>query len=177
MSQSATLYEISKKEFQKLENDPSCFRFDIAEQYETFEQNFDGLLFVLTKCVTEDKKEMINLIFYPSNFLGESIDFDSIDFDSLDNLSILGNETISFLTSEQVGELKNILSQIDKTEFLKNYIPQELNENGVYPEIWHEDESSEQAFNKRHLEEGFDALCKLFNQAGKNENYILSFVG
>jgi hypothetical protein len=177
MGQSATLYEIKEPTFQNIANDPSCFKIDMAERYEIFEKNFDGISFVLAKCVPEDLKEELNQIFYPSDYLGESIDFDSIDFENLEDPSILENEPISYLTKEKVVQIKNLLLDINKDEFLIKYSSKELNENGVYPEVWHDDESPNQAFNKRDLEEGFDALRKLFQRAAENGHYILTFVG
>ncbi|MEZ4910290.1 MAG: DUF1877 family protein [Saprospiraceae bacterium] len=177
MGQSATLYQIKERVFEKLADDPSCFKADMAEEYEIFEKNFEGLLFVLSKSIPNESKEIINQIFYPSNYLGESINFDSIDFENLEDESVLENEPISYLTPQLVGELKRLLDDINKTDFLSNYSSTELNDNGIYHEIWHDDESPDQVLNKRDIEEGFDLLRNLFNRANEEGNYILAFVG
>jgi len=50
MGQSATIYRISAKDFESLKTAPRDFDlFACAKQHETFQQDFDGLVYVLTK--------------------------------------------------------------------------------------------------------------------------------
>jgi len=175
MGQSATLYEVKEDEFKKIAVDPSFFNINMTRYYEVFEKNFDGLLFLLSKSVPNESKDMVKQIFYPSNFLGKSIDFKSIDFENWDEDSMLDNEPISYLAPETIGQLKELLNNLEKVDFLRNYNSREFNENGIYPEIWHDDESPDQAFNKRNLEEGFESLQNLFNRVAEEGNYILVF--
>ena len=177
MGQSATLYEIKEDVFKKIAVDPSCFEINMTRHYEVFEKNFEGLLFLLSKSVPIESKDIVKQIFYPLDYLGESIDFGSIDIGNLDEDSIFDNEPISYLTPETINQLKELLNSLEKVDFIRNYNSRELNENGIYPEIWHDDESPDQAFNKRHIMEGFESLQNLFNRASEEGNYILVFVG
>ena len=102
MGQSATLYEIKEDVFKKIAVDPSCFEINMTRHYEVFEKNFEGLLFLLSKSVSIESKDIVQQIFYPLDYLGESIDFGSIDIGNLDEDSIFDNEPISYLT--QLGK-------------------------------------------------------------------------
>jgi hypothetical protein len=175
MGQSATLYRIDKNEFARLEMEPSSFNIKRTLGHMTFEQNFEGVLFLLHKLCSDSERTMIQEIFFPIDSIGRKMD--SEDFDILADLSFLETDSIYYLNKDKINSTLGILNRIDKHQFLDLYDPRELNDNGIYPAVWHSDESPNQAFNKRHIEEGFDKLLKLFNKAAENENLILAFVG
>ena len=175
MGQSATLYRIDKDEFARLETEPSSFNIKRTEGHVTFEQNFEGLVFLLHKLCSNSERSMIQEIFLPSESIGKKID--SEDFDVLADLSFLETDSISYLNSDKINSILGILNKTDKNQFLGLYDPIELNDNGIYPSVWHSDESPNQAFNKRHIEDGFDKLVHLFKEATQNDNLILVFVG
>lgn len=172
MGQAISLYEISKEQFDILAQNPSCFEEEMTEQYEVFDQNFEGVLFVLQKTVSDEYKEVIQEVFYPNDSVGESIDFDNIKDES-----IFKETLISYLPPKRVKFLNEILNNIDKECFLSQYNSTELNENRIYPSVWNDEKASDSAFNKRHLEEDFDSLRFLFNDASSYENYIIMFMG
>ncbi|WP_231372826.1 DUF1877 family protein [Aureivirga sp. CE67] len=177
MGQCAALYRVKKPVFKQIEGDPSYFKIDMTEENEIFDQNFEGLLFVLAKSVIDEFKERVIQIFYPSDYVGEGVDYESRNFDNLEDDLIFENKLIRYLAPKFVEELKELLNSIEKVDFMANYDSKELNENGIYPGIWKDDEVPDQAFNKRHLEEGFDSLQNLFNRASVEGDYILAFVG
>jgi len=175
MSQSATLYLISNSNFEKLKNDSDFSK--MADEYETFEQNFEGLTYILTKALPKDSETLINEIFNPIEFIGEPQDFENIDFDDFDEDLIFGNKTIYYLSPEKVVLINGLLQPLNDSTIGNLYDSKELNNNGVYPEVWHDDESEDQAFNKRHIIEGVNSLKTIFTKAKDKQYYILSFVG
>ena len=87
MGQSATLYKLPHSDFEKLERDIKGFNIqELTEQYETFDQNYEGLIYVLSKSESRDTQLLINEIFYPSDYLGDKPDFSSIYFEDLDEV-------------------------------------------------------------------------------------------
>jgi hypothetical protein len=80
---------------------------------------------------------------------------------------ILPDESISYLDFEKVKAIKLFLDQVDTDLLLNTYDADELNDKGVYPCIWHNDESPDQAFNRRHIKEGLESLKELFDEMNK----------
>jgi len=174
MSQSATLYPITPSEFELLKHEAGLDQLqDVSTRAEIFEQNFEGLQFLLAKFFKGNDLTVINEIFSPSEFLGEEIDYTAIEFeDDFDEVE----EPLFYVSPEKVKAINALLVTVDDDKFLSLYNADELNANEVYPEIWHNDESDDQAFNKRHLAEGLRYLKQLFNEAAANGNYIFSFI-
>jgi hypothetical protein len=177
MGQSATLYRIDKAEFERLAKEPSGFNIKMTEGFMTFDQNFEGLIFLLNKLSSDAQKRMIHEIFYPRDLLGKKEDLEINNLDIPDDLSFLETESISYLNTEKVRAIKLFLDGIDKQQVSDAYDPKELNDCGIYPRVWHNNESFDQAFNRRHIAEGFDNLAKLFSDATEKENLIVVFVG
>ena len=91
MGQSATLYRIAGNDFSKVEANRDDFGlFKINKSYETFEQTFEGLRFILSKGKDENATELVEQVFYPKSFVGEQIDYSKLDFDNLpDDIDLL----------------------------------------------------------------------------------------
>src|SRR5688500_8721378 len=124
MGQSATLYRITQTEFERLSKDPKSFSIRMTEDHATFEQNFEGLLYLLSKLCSNSKQPLIQEIFYPIDSVGRKID--SVDFDVLDDLSFLETESISYLDKEKIASIRTILYSVDKHQLLNSYDPKEL---------------------------------------------------
>lgn len=174
MSQSATLYPITPSEFELLKQEADLDQLqDVSTRAEIFEQNFEGLQFLLAKFFKGNELTVINEIFSPSEFLGEEIDYTAIEFeDDFDEVE----EPLFYVSPEKVKAINALLVTVDDDKFLSLYNADELNANEVYPESWHNDEADDQLFNKRHLEEGLRYLKELFREASANGNYIFSFI-
>ena len=174
MSQSATLYPITPSEFELLKQEADLDQLqDVSTRAEIFEQNFEGLQFLLAKFFKGNELTVINEIFSPSEFLGEEIDYTAIEFeDDFDEVE----EPLFYVSPEKVKAINALLVTVDDDKFLSFYNADELNTNEVYPESWHNDEEDDQLFNKRHLEEGLRYLKELFREAAANGNYIFSFI-
>ena len=170
MSQSATLYPITPSEFELLKQEADLDQLqDVSTRAEIFEQNFEGLQFLLAKFFKGNELTVINEIFSPSEFLGEEIDYTAIEFeDDFDEVE----EPLFYVSPEKVKVINALLVTVDDDKFLSLYNADELNANEVYPESWHNDEADDQLFNKRHLEEGLRYLKELFREAAANGKYI-----
>jgi hypothetical protein len=176
MGETATLYEITKTEFLKIQKDISLFNIEESESMETLDQNVLAIEFILKKLFDIKYHEIINQIFTPIDFFGEKPDFKNLNFEEVD-LFDLEDNSISYLTPEQILRITNLLNSITKGEIQEKYNSSELNKNGIYPRIWHDQESFNQSFNKRHIYEGFEQLVSIFNRANNNKNYIFVFNG
>ena len=175
MSQSATLYRISKDTFRQLKESTGQEQFDIslAKNYAKFQGSFMGLKYVLSKGQYEPTTELVNKIFNPQQSLGKQ------DFDSLtpEEQFELYETQISYLDTDVISKLNNFLNQVSDVDIQSKYDADELNENGIYPEVWHNENSPNQAFNELQLLQDFGELKKIINQADKEGDYILVFVG
>ncbi|MFD1293858.1 DUF1877 family protein [Lutibacter holmesii] len=176
MGQSSTLYEIDKLNFEKVKKDTSLFKSDLSKSYTIFEQNFFGLEFILKKTIDKKLTEKIDQIFNPKCYLGEPVDYENIDFSQID-FSEIEDNSIYYLNPELIKEINVILNAISNSEFIMNYNSVELNKNRIYPEVWHDDESDDQVFNKKHIAEGIEQLKSILDRAEKSENYIFVFSG
>lgn len=179
MSQSATLYPISQESFAIIEKakGKNVRPFDYTSEYETFQGTFMGLEFVLSKDRDKATISLIEEIFNPKKTVGQAdtnnLDFSKLSQDELESLT----DFISYLSPEKVEKINNILTKISEQEVADKYNSEELNTNEIYPWCWHDDESEDQAFNKKHLLQDFKLLKDFFNKAASNKNYILCFVG
>ena len=171
MGLSSTLYEVSKSNFAKIKNDTSLFKSDISESYEVFEKNFFGLEFILKKTLDKKYTETIDEIFIPKEYLGELVDITHVDFFEI------WSRSISYLNPKLIKEINTILNAVSTNQFASNYDSCELNEKGIYPRIWHNDESLNQAFNKRDITNAIERLKSIINRAEKNGSYIFVFSG
>jgi len=85
MSQSATLYRITKEDFDKIvEQQDNLDSVDTKAIYETFAGTHEGLKFVLSKFGND---ELIEQIFYPKTFIGNEVDYNNMDDEAFESLS------------------------------------------------------------------------------------------
>ena len=67
MGQAAILYPITYSEFKLLSDNPDLNLLpDIYDRGIEFDQNFEGIKFMLAQLVSDNDKELIEEIFYPS---------------------------------------------------------------------------------------------------------------
>ncbi len=177
MGLNVKLCRIRKVWFDQLEKDLNVSTIsDLSEDYKIIVKNFEGIRFLLKKYVTLENQRVIDEVFYPTDYIGHMIDFESFNRIKKDDLSKIKDWPISYLSETKVSQILSLLNQIDKNEFLETYNSKELNDYGIYPMIWHDDESSDKFYNKNDIKEGFEALVKLFIRAADNKNYILVFI-
>jgi len=174
MSQSVNLYQISKNNFEEFSKNYEYFNFDFSENDSSiFDQNFEGLIYLFSSYYNQQLPESLDKFFYPQNFIGKEIDFSEIDFDNFEDFP--ESTSTYFIDPTTIGQVNSILVTIENNKILDFYNADNFNLNDIYPGVWHNDESEDQAFNKKHLEEGLQLLKETIFQANTNENYILFF--
>ena len=176
MSQSVNLYQISRIQFEQFSTNKESYNFKFSnDNSSVFDQNFEGLNFLISTYYKGHLPEALEKLFSPQEFVGEEIDYSEIDFDNLDDLP--ETNAIYFLSPQSIAEVDIVLNKVDNLILLNFYNADNFNANDIYPNIWHNDESEDQAFNRRHLEEGLKLLRKTISSASENDNYILYFTG
>jgi len=178
MSQSATLYLISNERFELLEDNPDKSRIQaLSYGDETFEQTHEGVSFLLEKFFKDEDLTLIKEIFEPTEFIGEGLDDDLYESHTIDDIEKFEESAIYYLDPIQIARINVLLTSLDITTVLNAYNSTELNNNGVYPEVWHDDESESKAFNKAHLKESLESLVHFFKAAAAADDYVLVSVG
>jgi hypothetical protein len=167
MSQSATIYRITPHAFGEAETNPEGFvPYERCLDYEIFASTHEGLRYVLGRGQNGNNEGKANEIFYPSSRIGE-IDFEKEDLDVDDFERI-----ISYLPPDQVVAIYSFIENVDEAYFRKNFNPDEMNKQGVYPGVW-----GENAFGYESLFEDFVRLQGIFKRGAAEGSYLLSYVG
>ncbi|NMH28244.1 DUF1877 family protein [Flavobacterium silvaticum] len=176
MSQSVNLYQIDAVEFRKFSANQEAYDFKFDDTNSAvFDQNYEGLNFLLETYFAGEFPESLEEVFYPTEFVGEEIEFDALDFEDPEDFP--ESTATYFLKPEVISHANKILESLDADDVLRLYDADSFNKNDIYPTVWHTNESPDQAFNKRHLAEGFDLLKKTLADADSKGNYILYFIG
>jgi hypothetical protein len=174
MSQSATLYLIDSERFELLEDNPDRTKVQaLSYGDETFEQTHEGISFLLEKFFKAEDLALIKEIFEPTEFIGEGLDDDLYDTHSVDDIEKFEESAIYYLDPTQIPRINVLLTSLDISTVLNAYSSAEFNNNGVYPELWHDNESEGQAFNKTHLKEDLESLIHFFKAAASSDNYVV----
>jgi len=174
MSQSVNLYQISKDDFEEFSKNYKTVNLEFTDDNSSvFDQNFEGLNFLLSSFFGEQLPEPFEKLFYPQEFIGDEIDYNQFDLDDIVNFP--ESNAVYFIDPKNILEINETLNKIDNDKILSFYNALNFNVNDVYPSVWHNDESEDQAFNKRHLEEGLELLRKTFSKASNSKSYILLF--
>jgi hypothetical protein len=179
MGQSATLYGIDKKKFQKIVDNPDSLNLDkLAKYSETFVKSFEGLRFVLSKGRDKNVVELVDKIFYPRTFIGEEVDFENRDFENLPTDFDFESKAVYYNDPIMISNIASFLDTLSIEDFANQFDPDELNREDIYPgDIWNRHTEINQAFNVRHMTEEYKNLKDLFNKLRTNNDYVLSFVG
>lgn len=171
MSQCATLYRITKEDFEKIvAQQDSLDLLDTKADYATFAGTHEGLKFLLSKF---GNPELVEQIFYPNSFIGHEVDYKNMDDEALESLS----SRIYYLAPKVIIEIAALLDQIQVDHFRKHFDPEELNKENIYPWQWTNNKENDTAYNEEHITQDFENLKSLFETSILNKNYILSYVG
>ncbi|QES88279.1 DUF1877 family protein [Rhizosphaericola mali] len=174
MSQAATLYRISQVTFDELNNKQE-FDADSAKGYSTFQASFMALEYILSKGKDDSTIQVVNEIFNPQKLTAQE-EFESLTEEEKFEAYESGF-FIPYLDNSDISKLNEIITDISETDLISLYNADELNNNGIYPEIWHNDNETEQAFNMRQISEDFEELKSIIKKAKQEQDYILVFVG
>jgi len=184
VSQSATLYRVTQETFLQLETSNERGQFNIpaiAKSYSIFQGSFMGLEFVLSKGQNKETADLIAEIFNPSKALGMQRDQEMDKLNEEDIFAMFesyeSGETICYLDTNTVWQINTFLKTQSTAQVIARYDSEELNENGIYPEVWSAGSSQDTAFNERHISEGLTELKQIFEAADLEQDLILVFVG
>lgn len=181
MSQTATLYRISKETFRSLQEaereGPVAFPEDIKEDQE-FQGSFMALEFLLSKDTDMVSAALVRQIFNPDTTLGDP----GIGDPSAEELEQLfehyeSGQWIPYLDPERIAAIGSLLDAVTEQLIDARYDAAALNREGIYPGIWHNDNNPGKAFNKRHVLEDLAMLKAFFTDAASDGDYILVFIG
>lgn len=120
------------------------------------EKAWAGIMFLLTGETIETMSDNLWRVIYNPQLIDENQD--------------LGYGPASYLTAEQVKELNSEISDIKVKELKKNFDPDKMLANDVYPAIWDEDDSFD------YLLGYFDKLQGFYKQASENNEAVISFM-
>lgn len=179
MSQSATLYRISTKQFRMIEKMEAKYikPSEFADGYVSFQGSFMGLEFILSMGLDQQGRELIVEIFNPTHYIGPTdTNIFNLDSDEEEQFWEMEN-AVGYLKPNKVKTINEILNNIHEEEITNNYNAEELNANGIYPCSWHEDDSIGKAFNRRQVLDDFKHLSSFIQAATIEDNYVLSYVG
>ena len=178
MSQSATLYRVSQDSFGQLErsNNKKAFNIpSISKSYTTFQGSFMALEFILSKGQEVSTIEIISEIFNPKQSMVEQ-GFEGMTPSEQMEFYADGG-FIHYLDKSKVSNINHLLEKISESDIHELYDSKELNDNGIYPDVWHDNNSLDQAFNERQILEDTTELKNIFKLADKDKDYILVFIG
>lgn len=117
---------------------------------------WDGLHFILTGVSASTPIE--------NNLLSEAVVGTNLfSDDELDDF-------ISYIYPERVSEIVDAISNFDIDNALSNFSPQVLNQKGIYPDVWKEEEKVEL---KGELIEEFNMLKKFFQTMKREQKGII----
>ena len=178
MSQSATLYRVSYEKFKELKDSDIIDLTNInaiSKDSLTFLGSFMGIEFILAKGQDQKTASLISEIFYPNEELSNS----DIEYLPLEDQNEIDDQEvrIPYLDSSTISRLNEFLVNFSETDVHSGYDSKELNDNGIYPGIWHNDNADNLVFNKRQILNDITKLKNLFYLANKEKDYILVFVG
>jgi hypothetical protein len=179
MSQSATLYRVSQDSLMQLTSSVDKQPFDIsamAKGYSIFAGTFMGLAFILSKGQNAATAALVSEIFEPKRSLLRAW-YDGLSPEEQMKFWENDGSLMPYLDAASVAAIHDILNNVSEADIKQRYDAQELNDNGIYPDVWHNDNSPDLAYNERHLVEDFKELKSIFNNAYHEKDYILVFVG
>lgn len=203
MGQSATLFRISPESFANLKIEPRSFDLSAwHKEYKTFQQDFDGLLYVLTRNIGPAKALLIKQTFYPNTYLGEGgaflprfmedelgagavqaetepmeVDMENVDTEEDGDFDNFEGGGVYYLSAERVAAINIALNEVNENVVDKHFDAKRMNKLGIYPYAWNDDESLTTAFNRTQLKEDLKRLREIFSAASDQSDYILVLIG
>ncbi len=81
-------------------------------------------------------------------------EFESINRTDSGDLSKIKDWSIAYMSQKKVIQISDLLNKISKKVFPGRYNLKELNDNGVYPQNWNRNKSSNKEFNGNNISEG-----------------------
>ncbi len=84
----------------------------------------------------------------------------------------MGYGPATYTTAEQTRVIYNAIKDLTKEELSANYDPNRMDEEGLYPDIWQNDENA-----LEYLLDYFDDLKNFYKNAVENGEAVVTFLG
>jgi hypothetical protein len=84
----------------------------------------------------------------------------------------MGYGPATYTTAEQTRDIYNAIKGLTKEELTANYDPSRMAEEGIYPDIWEDDENA-----LEYLLDYFDDLKNFYRKAVVEEEAVVTFLG
>ncbi|MEN8122706.1 MAG: DUF1877 family protein [Bacteroidota bacterium] len=177
MGLSVSYFHLSKESFFEVkEKILNKGRVDIEKysiEHFYIEKSFFGLEFILMKGlghlfegIFAPKTSICSINFESENFKKLSVDEQFELFDSIPQES--------YMSPDRILEIFDQLNELKPHKIDEWYDFEELNKNKIYPEIWHNDNSENKAFNARDLKENLIELKEFLKKVTQKRNsYII----
>jgi Domain of unknown function (DUF1877) len=178
MSQAAILYRISNENFTQLEKLKVKNNYDFNAHSKDaifFAGSFMAIEFILSKGQEPLVIELIKEVFSPKKYLG-GINFSEATTDEeIEHLLQNSDILIPYLEISTISKINSFLNYVSEVDIHVKYSAKELNDNGIYPWVWHDDDQSNMIYNKRQILEDLKELKAIFRRAYEEKDYILVF--
>jgi len=178
MGSSATFHRISADNFNIIQQAPGGTILSypsLAENAATCTGSHWALEFILSSGQENKTIELISEIFTPKKAIGEE-EFNVLPPEQKWEMYERG-DYIPYLDPVIISKFSNLLDNMSENDIKSKYDAKELNDNEIYPKVWHNDNSADHSFNERHIVEDFLELKGIFKAADKEKNYILVYIG
>lgn len=162
MGMIANFLRVSESELNDYLKDSSLLADNIYSDEENtnltdIDKSWGGILFLLTGQGLEELDHPLSRIL----FSGELIDEDQD----------LGYGPAHYLTVLEVKEIYNEISQITPEELRGRYDAEKMEELGIYPNIWDDNEES-----LDYLLDSYNDVLEVYSEAVKNNQAIITFI-
>ena len=136
MSQSASIYRISKGYFQQLSEPDNKQHFDrdMAKDCSLFQGSFMALEFILSKAQDPAITKLASEIFNPSTSIANR-EMDELSSETQFESNQRG-ESIQFLDPDRISAIAAHLEKYSERDIRRLYDANELNREGIYPWCW-----------------------------------------
>jgi hypothetical protein len=162
MGMIANFLRVSESELNDYLKDSSLLADNIYSDEENsnltdIDKSWGGILFLLTGQGLEELEHPLTRIL----FSGELIDEDQD----------LGYGPAHYLTVLEVKEIYNEISKITPEELRGRYDAEKMEELGIYPNIWDDDQES-----LDYLLDSYNDVLEVYSEAVKNNQAIITFI-
>ncbi|MFT3823573.1 MAG: YfbM family protein [Chitinophagaceae bacterium] len=168
MSMIGYLFRVSNEQLESFLEDSNLLESFIDEEIENesdsmvdLDKSWDAINFMLTGKTLEeiaDAEPPLGMVLFSGQAIDEEQD--------------LGYGPAQYLTPEQVKEVDYVLSNISRDEFCSRYAAGTLNELGVYPESWTDEEDI-----LTYLADNFESLKGFYADAASEDEAVISYIG
>lgn len=167
MSQSATFYRIEPATFFGLEKDTQFDWYSHQKGYATLSGTHEALRYLLKKKHAVSER-FVDQLFYPKGYLEKG---------EPENENTPSEEAIFYHSPATAAEIRDFLMRWTPDDIRTVFHPAELNASNIYPTGWHHDESSQYAYNLKHLLTDFHTFQDFFSATANEQQYALVFIG